>query len=142
MRKTMIVVAAAVLAVGSTSLSTSASAFRLVPLGGFGFIHPGFGFVLAQPRGGFAFAHPGEGYGLGHFDSSFGGHRFGGSPYHGGYDYGGQSYYGGQAYYGDNSDDAGPYDGDSAYAREPYDGSNYADTSARGRRNRRAAAHR
>src|SRR5262245_26633842 len=78
MRKTMIVVAAAVLAVGSTSLSTSASAFGLVPLGGFGLIHPGFGlghlgglglvhpgpgFVLAQPRGGFAFAHPADGYG-------------------------------------------------------------------------------
>src|SRR5262249_11749794 len=120
MRKTVIVVATAVLAVGSTSLSTSASAFGLVPLGGFGLIHPGFG--LAHPGGGFGFAHPGEGYGLGHFDGSFGGHRFGGSPYHGGYghggepfyrgyayraaplyggyDYGGQYYYGGQAYYG------------------------------------------
>src|SRR5215471_18933782 len=87
MRKTMIVVAAAVLAVGSTSLSTSASAFGLLPLGGFGLIHPGFGlghlgglglvhpgpgFVLAQPRGGFAFAHPGESYGIRQCKSRFG----------------------------------------------------------------------
>ena len=144
MGKTMIVVAAAVLAVGSTSLSTSASAFGLIPLGGFGLVHPGFA--------------------LGHLDGSISGRRFGGgpsyggydhggesfhrgytypaTPLYGGYDYGGQSYYGGQAYYGDNTDDSGPYDGDSAYAREPYDGSNYTDTSARGRRSRRAAAHR
>ena len=109
---------------------------------------PGFG--LAHPGGGLAFAHPSEGYGLGQFDRSFGGQRFGGSPYHGGYDrggesfyrgyayraaplyggydYGGQSYYGGQAYYGDNNDDS--------------DGSNYTDTSARGRRSGRAAAYR
>ena len=93
MRKTMIVVAAAVLAVGSTSLSTSASAFGLVPLGGFGLIHPGFalghlgglGLVhpgpgLAHPGGGFAFARPGEGYGLGHFDGSFGGHALAARP--------------------------------------------------------------
>ena len=111
MRKTMIVVAAAVLAVSSTSLSTSASAFGLVPLGGFGLIHPGFGLGhlgglglvhpgpgLAHPGGGFALAHPGEGYGLGHFDGSFGGHRFGGSPYHGGYDQGGETFYRGYAY--------------------------------------------
>src|SRR5215469_16052433 len=113
MRKTMIIVAAAILAVGSTSLSTSASAFGLGPLGGFGLIHPGFGlghfgglglvhpgpgFVLAQPRGGFAFAHPGGGYGLGHFDGSFGGDRFGGLHYNGGYDHGGESFYRGYAY--------------------------------------------
>jgi hypothetical protein len=73
MRKTMIVVAAAV-------------------------HHPGPGFSLAQPRGGLAFAHPGGGYGLGHFDGSFGGHRFGGSPYHGGYDHGGESFYRGYPY--------------------------------------------
>jgi hypothetical protein len=43
MHKIMIVVATAVLAVGSTSLSTSASAFGLGHLGGFGLVHPGFG---------------------------------------------------------------------------------------------------
>jgi hypothetical protein len=43
MRKTMIVVATAALAVGSTSLSTSASAFGLGHLGGFSLGHPSFG---------------------------------------------------------------------------------------------------
>ena len=53
MRKTMLVVATAVLAVGSTSLSTSASAFGLVHLSGLDLVHPHFG--LAHP-GGFGLA--------------------------------------------------------------------------------------
>src|SRR5262249_4348812 len=80
MRKTMIVVATAVLAVGGTSLSTSASAFGLLPLGGLGLVppgglglihpglglpHPGGGFGLPHPGGGFGLPHPGGGYGLG-----------------------------------------------------------------------------
>jgi hypothetical protein len=128
MRKTVIVVATAVLAVGSTSLSTSASAFGLLPLGGLGLVHPGLG--LAQPgfrlaRPGFGPAHIGGGYGLGHLDGSISGRRFGGGPSYGGYTYGGQPYY-----------------GDDANADESYDDSNYTDASARGRRSRRGAASR
>ena len=124
MRKTMIVVATAALAVGSTSLSTSASAFGLVRLGGFGLVHPGFGvahpgFGLAHP--GFGPAHVGGGYGLGHLSGSLGGRRFGSWPSYGGYSYGGGPYYGGYAYgrepyYGDYANGGGPYYGDSARA--------------------------
>jgi hypothetical protein len=132
MRKTMIVIATAVLAVGSTSLSTSASAFGLVHLGGLGLVHPGFGLIhpgfgLARP--GFGPGDIGGGYGLGHLDGSFGDRRFGGGPYaHGGYHgyayraapyYGG--YYGAQPY-GGYTYGSGSSGGDDAYAREPYDG--------------------
>jgi hypothetical protein len=50
MRKIMIVVATAVLAVGSTSLSTSASAFGLGHLGGFGLVHLGFGLAASAMK--------------------------------------------------------------------------------------------
>jgi hypothetical protein len=134
MRKTTIVIAAAVLAVGGTSLSTSASAFGLVHLGGLGLVHPGFG--LARP--GFGLARPGfgpgrigGGYGLGHLDGSFGGRRFGGAPYYGGYARGGYRGYGYRAVplyggyygvqpYGGYTYDSGSSDGNT-YSGERYD---------------------
>src|SRR6516225_6567398 len=94
---------------------------------------------LRRPRFGGSPYHGGYDHGG---ESSYRGYAYRAAPLYGGYDYGGQSYDGGQAYYGDSTDDSGPYDGDFAYAREPYDGSNYTDTSARGSRSRRAAAHR
>ena len=113
MRKTMIVVATAALAIGSTSLPTPASAFGLLGhLGGFGLIHPGLavphlgglghpGFVghpgfLGHP--GFGPAHIRGGYGLGHLDDGFGGRRAGGWPYRGGYARRDGSFYRGYAY--------------------------------------------
>jgi hypothetical protein len=140
MRKIVIVVATAVLAVGSTSLSTSASAFGLIHLGGLGLVHPGFGFGrlggLGPLHPSFGLPHTDGGYGVGRLGGSFDGRRFGGSPYGGGYHHGGGPFYGGYAYrtaplYGGGSDDD-----DSTYADEPYDGSNYTDGPARGRRSR------
>ncbi|OKO85093.1 hypothetical protein AC630_06975 [Bradyrhizobium sp. AS23.2] len=154
----MIVVATAVLTVGCTSLSTSASAFGLVHLGGFGLVHPGFG--LVHP--GFGLAHTNGGYRLGQLRGSLGGRRVGGwlshdryahgggsfyrsyayrsAPFYGGgYGYVGQPYYGGgydyggQLNYGDYADGDRPYDGDYAYD------DNHTKGSVRGHRSRRGA---